>query len=297
MADFNQDHTRTLIPGLRPTRAVMLLTLGILLLLGLIFTASAAPLADTVFGAGSRDALLAQSVLQAVCSFILPAWICVKIFSKDAGKALGLTTPPRAAALLSTLVCMMVAVPLLNEIISLNASMKLPEATDALFRQWEKTSAEITARMLATDSVGGLISGILVVGVLTGFAEELFFRGALQPMLRGEGMGAQGAIWLAAVVFSIMHFQPFGFFPRLLLGAFFGYLYAWSGSIWLSASAHALNNSLVVLVTWLSRRGADTSFYETAGTPESGTLWLAAVSAVATAAAVYYSSRIIKQRH
>ncbi|MDE5969624.1 MAG: CPBP family intramembrane metalloprotease, partial [Muribaculaceae bacterium] len=30
--------------------------------------------------------------------------------------------------------------------------------------------------------------------------------------------------------------------PRLLLGAFFGYLLYWSGSLWLPITAHGFNN-------------------------------------------------------
>ncbi len=297
MADFNQNHDRISLPLLKPTQFIKLTVLFSLLLLGLIFTSAATPLVNMIFGEGTRAALLAQSVVQAICAFILPAWTCVRIFRKDTSNALGIVTCPSVGAIIAMIACMASALPMLNEIISLNASMQLPDTVAVLFKEWEESSAVLTNRMLNTDSIGGLVSGILVIGVMTGFAEEIFFRGALQPMLRGNNIGMHGAIWLAAIVFSIMHFQPYGFFPRLLLGAFFGYLYAWSGSIWLNATAHALNNSMVVVVAWLSHRGTDISIYDTIGTPESDTLWLTAASAVATAIAIYISSKIIKQRH
>jgi membrane protease YdiL (CAAX protease family) len=43
----------------------------------------------------------------------------------------------------------------------------------------------------------------------------------------------------------------FGFLPRLLLGLFFGYFVAWSGSIWTGVWAHFINNSTIVIVTYL----------------------------------------------
>ena len=50
-----------------------------------------------------------------------------------------------------------------------------------------------------------------------------------------------------------MHFQFYGFLPRLLLGAFFGYVVAWSGSLWIAIIVHALNNMMVVVSSWNAR--------------------------------------------
>jgi len=52
-------------------------------------------------------------------------------------------------------------------------------------------------------------------------------------------------------LFSAIHLQFAGFFPRLFLGAFLGYLYYWSGSIWLPILIHFLFNGLQVLATYL----------------------------------------------
>jgi hypothetical protein len=41
-----------------------------------------------------------------------------------------------------------------------------------------------------------------------------------------------------------MQFQ--GFLPRFILGLFLGYLFYWSGSIWLPIIAHFINNAVVV---------------------------------------------------
>ena len=194
---------------------------------------------------------------------------------------------------------MAVAVPALNEVIHLNESIKFSPAVDALFSQWEEQAQAMTDVMLSTDSVGGLIAGILIIGVLTGLGEEIFFRGALQPMLTGKGVSAAGAVWIAAIVFSIMHFQPYGFIPRMLLGAFFGYLYLWSGSIWLPATAHALNNSIVVLMRWLSKRGISAPWYEETGVAD-GFPAVALVSLAATSAVIFviykYSGQYGKSR-
>lgn len=71
-------------------------------------------------------------------------------------------------------------------------------------------------------------------------------------------MNHHAAIWIAAAVFSAIHMQFFGFFPRLLLGALFGYVFYWSGSLWTSVALHATNNIIYVLGRWVSlRSGVD----------------------------------------
>jgi hypothetical protein len=44
--------------------------------------------------------------------------------------------------------------------------------------------------------------------------------------------------------------QFFGFLPRLLLGALFGYLFYWSSSLWLPILGHFINNGSVVLLSY-----------------------------------------------
>ena len=53
-------------------------------------------------------------------------------------------------------------------------------------------------------------------------------------------------IRITAFLFSFIHFQFYGFFPRFLLGLYFGYLLVWSGSIWVPVTAHFINNGLAV---------------------------------------------------
>jgi membrane protease YdiL (CAAX protease family) len=52
--------------------------------------------------------------------------------------------------------------------------------------------------------------------------------------------------------------QFFGFVPRMLLGALFGYLYVWSGNLLLPMIAHFVNNGFSVLMMYLYQRGAIT---------------------------------------
>lgn len=270
--------------------------LFILLFVGLCLCSACTAICDSIFGASTRSSLLAQSVCQSLLVFIIPAVATYRIFysGRESMERMGIGNSLSLSAIIMALITFFAALPAMNLIIDWNYHIAFPDSLEKLFRQWEAAAQGITDIMLATQSIGGLISGVLIVGVLTGIAEEFFFRGALQRMLVGRGMTAVGAIWLSALVFSIMHFQPFGFIPRLLLGAFFGYLLLWSGSIWLPALLHAVNNSMVVMMVWLSGRGVDTSLYEHLGLPgQSGYILLDILSVVATALLLICSRRII----
>ena len=48
----------------------------------------------------------------------------------------------------------------------------------------------------------------------------MVFRGGLQSLLMRLFGNPHVAIWIAAIVFSAIHMQFFGFVPRVLLGAF-----------------------------------------------------------------------------
>lgn len=110
----------------------------------------------------------------------------------------------------------------------------------------EASASAISNTLLNTDSFIGVLVGVCIIGILTGFSEELFFRGGLLGIMDRTQMSKDLAVWSVAVIFSFLHFQFFGFFPRLLMGAFFGYLFIWSRNLWVPIFGHVLNNSLVV---------------------------------------------------
>jgi hypothetical protein len=47
----------------------------------------------------------------------------------------------------------------------------------------------------------------------------------------------------------------YGFLPRFLLGVLLGYLFVWTGSLWVPIVAHAFNNGAQVLLVYLHEHG------------------------------------------
>lgn len=202
------------------------------------------------------------TIIQDLLVFIMPAILAAFVATRLPASLLTISTKPRISQVLLAIVVMMTSMPAMEWIVELNSNLHLPEALSGLeevLRGMEDSASSAVDGLFSGNTVGDLIVGILIVGVLTGIAEELFFRGALQNLFMSmPNVKKHFAIWAVAFIFSFMHFQFFGFLPRLLLGAYFGYLLWWSGSVWLPIIVHAFNNSLVVLVSWFA-------VYENAG--------------------------------
>ena len=274
-------HTICLIkPTLGNRLGILLLTFIVMLIaVGLIKLVLDSIITD------SRTAILASSVTQALFAFILPAWLAAYLCSHSAASYLGTNTPVASRQFLGVLILLVIMMPAMNSIVAWNENLSLPASMSALeqsMRSMEDAAAAMTDILLGDTTVWGFISGVLIVGILTGIAEETFFRAGLQKALASAGINHHVAIWTAAFIFSTIHFQFFGFVPRLLLGAAFGYIYHTTQPLWVAASAHALNNSIVVITAWLVNRGLMNADIEQIGVDGSGTTIWKWVSLAAT---------------
>lgn len=137
-----------------------------------------------------------------------------------------------------------------------NAHLHLPEFLKSV-EEWARTresyAEEITKFLTTFNSLGEFLFAFFIIAVLPGVGEELVFRGLLQPQLQRATGNAHIAIWISAVLFSAIHMQFFGFVPRVLLGALFGYLYLWSGNLLIPMFAHFFNNGFSVLMLYLKQ--------------------------------------------
>jgi membrane protease YdiL (CAAX protease family) len=120
----------------------------------------------------------------------------------------------------------------------------------------------------------------------------LFFRGVLLSWLKDSFRNKHLAVWLSAIVFSAIHIQFFGFFPRMLLGAYLGYLFLWTGSLWTSVLAHFLNNAIVVITAFLFNIGYIATNYDMENSGENG--WLVALSFGVTVVLIGYLARVTR---
>lgn len=190
--------------------------------------------------------MMAMTALQNIGMFIIPAVITARIFNPGKTmKVMQISSLPSLWQVLLVLAIYVASAPMMNGIVLWNEGWQLPEWLSWL-REMEDAAMAATEQMMSLSSVGELVVAILLVGVLTGIGEEFLFRGSLQRLLLEKKINVHAAIWISALIFSVVHMQAFGVVPRMLLGAYFGYLVVWSGSLWLPILAHALNNSVAV---------------------------------------------------
>jgi membrane protease YdiL (CAAX protease family) len=122
-------------------------------------------------------------------------------------------------------------------------------------QEMEAQLMELTQYLTDFQSIPELLAGILVIGVFAGVGEEIFFRGLIQPKMQGYLRSPHWGIWVTAIIFSAIHVQFYGFLPRMFLGALFGYLYHYTGSLFYPILGHILNNTFTLLLVYASNEG------------------------------------------
>lgn len=149
---------------------------------------------------------------------------------------------------------MLIANPTIEILSNINQKLQLPEFLSGM-QKWmeesEKNAQTITGVMLKMPTIGTMFFDLFLIGLVTAIVEELMFRGVLQTIFARWTQSYHAAVWITAVLFSAFHMEFFGFLPRVLLGALFGYFVVWSGSIWPAIWGHFVNNGSAVVASYL----------------------------------------------
>ena len=177
------------------------------------------------------------------------------------------------------------ALPLISMLAEWNKGMELPSflaSVEEIMRQMEESALAMTEKFLNTSSFGMMIVNLLVMALLPAVCEEMMFRGWLQRVL-SDRLNYHVAIWVSAFIFSAIHFQFYGFVPRMIIGAALGYLYCYTGSLWASIIAHFTNNAAAVITAFLAYNGYTSINFDLIGT---GDTWYLSVASVAVCLAL-----------
>ena len=210
-------------------------------------------------GAQTTVSLKWLQFLQTLGTFLIPPILCAWIWDKEHKPFywLGLKKRQEWQVFLFAILIMIVAIPGINLLADLNSRIVLPSwmsSFEQFFQQQEAAAAALTERFLHADTIWQLLINIGLLALLPAIAEELTFRGTLQQVLIGDERvekRAHLAIWITAIIFSAIHMQFYGFIPRMLMGAMFGYIFVWTGSLWVPIVMHFTNNGIAVLVYYL----------------------------------------------
>ena len=154
-------------------------------------------------------------------------------------------------AVTGVIILSVLLLPVISMLVLLNQQIHLPDCMAAI-EEWmheqQLSNDSVLQVMTAEHTVSTLLLNIGVCALVPAICEEFFFRGSLQNIFCTWFKNKHIAIWVTAFIFSAIHLQFDGFFARWLLGAYLGYLYVWSGSIWLPILAHFLHNALSIVL-------------------------------------------------
>ena len=263
-------------------------------LLALLLCALIGTVLTLLFSVGNDINMLklGQGISSALI-FIAPPIILYAFTRTQPMRQLGFNKPNNYWQLLIGVALMFVSLPITNQLGFWNEQMSLGpafERLEDLLQQMEETAGDLTERMLQVDTFGGLLFNLLVIALIAAVGEELTFRGVIQQALFKGVKNVHVAVFLSAFIFSFIHFQFYGFLPRMFLGLILGYLFYYSGSIWTSILMHFINNGTAVVIAFLNYKGYTSIDVEHFGSTSSIVLML--VSLAITVGLIFLSSKI-----
>ena len=165
----------------------------------------------------------------------------------------GIQQVPKWGLLLASLALFIVSVPIIQWLNGINQNIVFPPALQHIeqgMQALEKEGEIVTKAFLQGNSVAHLFVNLLIVAAIPAFGEELLFRGGLQTLLVKCLNKPHLAIFMGAFLFSLLHFQFYGFLPRFILGLVLGYMYYYTNNLWYPVLFHFVNNGLQVFLVW-----------------------------------------------
>lgn len=194
-------------------------------------------------------------VLQDIFVMFLPAYTLCRWITDNPMQMMGVRKARKLPqGLLYGFLIFGVSYPAIAVIAQWNEQIALPDSLKDIehwMRQMEDTAKDVTDLFLSGETLSDLFLNLLIIAAAAAFVEEIFFRGALQQLIEKWFRNGHVAVWTAALIFSAIHLQFYGFLPRLIMGAVLGYLFLYSRNLWIPMLYHFVNNAVVVVIIYL----------------------------------------------
>jgi membrane protease YdiL (CAAX protease family) len=228
-------------------------------------------------------------ILSHIGMFLLPALVMAFYSSDSVRKYLYFKNPLKLNHLILGGLFMLVIVPWLNYIIVWNANLQLPEHWE--ITKWmveqEESAKFLTELFLNDTSTKSLLVNLFMIAIIPAFSEEFVFRGFLFRIFSKYTNNKHVIVLITSILFSAMHMQFYGFFPRFILGIIMGYLLVYSGNMLVPMLAHFVNNSTAVLASYYAAKQGTLDETDTL-TFMDGNITIIALSIILTIGIAYY---------
>jgi membrane protease YdiL (CAAX protease family) len=114
----------------------------------------------------------------------------------------------------------------------------------------ERGAMLVIRRALSGTSGTDLFFAVIVIGVLAGSAEEVFFRGYMQSLLR-ERWRPLTAVAVTSACFGLLHLDWIHAPLAFILGLYLGFVAELAGSALPAIACHVVNNAVFTVLTAL----------------------------------------------
>lgn len=129
----------------------------------------------------------------------------------------------------------------------------LPEWMSAM----DESSFQALEGLIQMDNPLELMSNLIIIAIIPGIGEEMFFRGILQAQLQLHSKKMIPVVFLSAFIFAAFHLQFVGFFPKMIIGLVLAATYYFTGNLWYTIGIHTLNNSFHVMLAYFQPENLD----------------------------------------
>ncbi|HRQ55721.1 MAG TPA: CPBP family glutamic-type intramembrane protease [Ignavibacteriaceae bacterium] len=188
---------------------------------------------------------------------LLPALLFSKWIYADVGKIIRIRKPDFKELGFFT-VGIIILTPLLQSLLYIQnyyieiwaKNIPFINSIKTFFDEMNKMVEKTYGNLLSASNVIELLLVITVVAVVPALSEESLFRGFIQRSFELK-YKKYIAVIITALFFSAYHFNPYGFIPLFILGAYFGFASYKSKTLLIPMFLHFLNNFSAVILYYI----------------------------------------------
>ncbi len=192
--------------------------------------------------------IIVQGVLS-IFIFLVCGLVFAVLFSAKPLQYLGLQLPKNKINILLSIMLMLGAMPALQLIEGLFSTINF----GTYFQNMQQSGDDMRNAFLKIPTLADFIKIFFIMAIIPGIGEEVFFRGILFKMAASKSSNKTIPILFSAIVFSLMHFNIYGFVSIFIAGILLALIYTLTGSLWCSILAHISFNGLQIVLTYVGK--------------------------------------------
>jgi len=203
------------------------------------------------------NSLRLMTVAGQVLFILLPALLFAKWVYGDVSDIISVKLPEYLELILFS-IGIIILIPLLQSYLYIQnyfieyiaANSEMVNSIKNLFDSLNELVDKTYGNLLKADSVPEMFFVIIVIAIVPAISEEVMFRGYIQRSFEFK-MKPVWAALITAFFFGVYHFNPYGLFPLIALGFYFGFAAYISKSLIVPMFLHFLNNFGAVILYFI----------------------------------------------